>query len=101
MAKNGAARFVTMDSGESTPAHASTSDHFIVQMEGEVEFTMPELGESYRLVPRDLLYIPAQVEYRYTNVGTDANLFLSLQTAADEWPPTSKYESGESGPVFK
>ena len=89
-ASNMKAHHVMIGRGQSTPLHTSASDHLIVVLEGRVEFELS--GGKFELSPYDLFVFPAEVPYRYTNVGDGDALFLSVSSRATEWPPpATKY----------
>jgi quercetin dioxygenase-like cupin family protein len=89
---NMSAALVFIGRGQTTPLHHNAAEHFIFMLEGQVEFTVR--GEPYLLEPYDLLFFPANAEYRYTNVGRQDAYMLSVLGKADQWPPTSEYEDG-------
>jgi mannose-6-phosphate isomerase-like protein (cupin superfamily) len=77
--------------GQSAPPHAGESplEHIIFQLEGETEWAMTaNPTESFRLEPHDMLYIPARMEYEYSNVGRGDAWFLSVTANWGEIKPT-------------
>ncbi len=75
--------------GQTTPVHSNTGEHIIFQLDGEVEFEIE--GEAYPLEPRDMLFIPANAAYAYTNTGRETAGFISIIAKLDTWPPKATY----------
>jgi quercetin dioxygenase-like cupin family protein len=62
--------------GQTSPWHSVPSDVLWIQLLGEVEFTAA--GELWPLRPLDILVIPANVPYIYTNVTFTEALFFDV-----------------------
>jgi mannose-6-phosphate isomerase-like protein (cupin superfamily) len=75
--------------GQSSPNIRFDAEHVVCQLEGRVEWAT-EAG-TFLLEPQDLLFIPAHVAYRFTNVGRKDAYFLDVAAKAETWPPTITY----------
>jgi quercetin dioxygenase-like cupin family protein len=84
-----AARVAVVLFGQEAPAHSDVAEHIICHLAGDVEWTVD--GMAFRPEVHDLLFIPANVVYRYINRGTDNALFLVIHGKRDEWPPRVRY----------
>jgi mannose-6-phosphate isomerase-like protein (cupin superfamily) len=70
-------------------------------LEGEIEFTVGPDRERFKLTKYDLLFIPANTVYEYTNVGRGDALFLGIAGCSGEWPIQSIYYlPGEDQPLI-
>jgi quercetin dioxygenase-like cupin family protein len=83
------AGLVLMPFGQTTPLHSNCAEHIILLLEGEIEFTIE--GEPFPLEPGDMLFIPADVKYLYTNRGRSTARFISILGRVDAWPPKGTY----------
>lgn len=70
--------------------HTSNGEHIIFQLEGEVEFKHG--NETFHLEKYDMLFIPANYPYEFSNVGMGSAAFLGIAGKVQEWPATSTYE---------
>jgi quercetin dioxygenase-like cupin family protein len=80
---------VIMPLGQTTPLHSNTGEHIIYLLEGDVEFTIE--GEPFPLEPGDMLFIPADAKYVYSNRGRSTAFFVSIIGKVDSWPPEGTY----------
>ncbi len=81
-------------SGQSTPWHFAPRDLLFVGTHNDVEFNAA--GRQWPLSPFDLLLMPAETPYTYTNYGFTEAVFLSIGGKA---PPgrTGAYFSADPG----
>lgn len=86
---NFAAGMVYIPVGQMTPDHYYTGEHLIFQLSGSTRFVINE--EEIIIRPHDLIFIPANVTYRYGSVGLEASTFVNILGRVDEWPATSHY----------
>jgi quercetin dioxygenase-like cupin family protein len=91
-------RLVLLPRGQGAPPHRNTAEHIIINLEGEAEFTFPDFTASERFIigPRDILFIPADMTYIYSNIGdVDVVWFTVIGAKLDggsaTWPPVSTY----------
>jgi mannose-6-phosphate isomerase-like protein (cupin superfamily) len=82
--------WVTLPFGQGTPVHHNSAEHIIVNLEGQLEFRF--VSESVELSPMDLLFIPANYQYSYFNVGVETVRFFSVLCRYDEWPGIGNYD---------
>ena len=80
----GTARLVALPFGQGSPVHRSTGEHFHYQIRSSVEFTIE--GNTYVIEPNDLFFLPANVDYKYSNVGDDDAIFLSVHVSGGSAP---------------
>jgi quercetin dioxygenase-like cupin family protein len=80
---------VFMPIGQTTPLHSSNAEHIIYLLEGEIEFTIE--SEPYPMLPGDMLFIPANAKYVYTNMGREQAAFITVLSKVDSWPHTGTY----------
>jgi quercetin dioxygenase-like cupin family protein len=81
-----------MPPGQSSPPRRFTGDHVIYHLEGTIEWNVD--GVSYRLRPGDLLFIPPNVPYSFSNVGAEIGRFIDVAGRVDDWPPRMLYADG-------
>ena len=81
-----------MPPGQSSPPRRFTGDHVIYHLEGTIEWNVD--GVSYRLRPGDLLFIPPNVPYSFSNPGDDIGRFIDVAGRVDDWPPRMLYADG-------
>jgi quercetin dioxygenase-like cupin family protein len=79
----------TIEAGQTTPLHASAAEHAIYLVEGEVEWTIE--GQGLALRPGDMLFIPADAKYVYTNIGRTCAAFVSVISRVSDWPHEDTY----------
>lgn len=89
VAQNTSARIIVLPFGQASPVHRSSAEHIHYQISSDVEFEMA--GETYVVRPGDLFFIPADVDYRYANVGDADAFFLSVHSRVSDWPPKVDY----------
>jgi quercetin dioxygenase-like cupin family protein len=84
------ANVVVLPFGQASPQKTYMGEHIIFQLQGELEFE--HLGKRYLLEPFDLFFIPADISYKYRNVGQESVVFLAVIAKANEWPARVIYE---------
>lgn len=88
---------VRQPSAQSCPWHAPTRDLIFLQLDGEVEFNAA--GRRWHLEPLDLLMMPANTPYVYTNIGLIESLFCDTGGRAPAGTASVYYESDPGWPV--
>lgn len=88
---------VRMSPGQGSPWHAVPSDLLFVQLLGEVDFSAA--GCVWPLEPRDILLLPANTPYIYTNVGLSEVLFFDIAAKRPPGVRNTYYESDPGWPV--
>ena len=87
-----------MPAGQTSPWHGVPRGLLFLQLAGELELACG--GGTWPLSPRDMLYIPPNVPYSYSNFGMSESVFLDIGA-----PPlraglsTVYYESDPGWPV--
>jgi len=81
-----------MPPGQSSPPRRFTGDHVIYQLEGTIVWDVD--GTPYRLRPGDLLFIPPNIPYSFSNDGTEIGRFIDIAGRVDDWPPRMLYADG-------
>jgi quercetin dioxygenase-like cupin family protein len=84
---------IFMPVGQTTPPHSYTGEHLIFQLMGTIEFSVGD--ERHLLQPHDILFIPADLSYVYSNVGLVDAAFVNVTASAGEWPARAIYDQGE------
>ena len=84
------AALVVMPFGQASPRHNYEAEHLFLGIRGEVRFETDtghfDVGEL------DLLYIGADVDYVYRNIGLEDALFADIIGRIDEWPAAARYQ---------
>jgi quercetin dioxygenase-like cupin family protein len=75
--------------GQETPDHYYTGEHLIFQLTGSTRFTVGT--EVIVLREHDVIFLPADVTYRYASVGLVPSTFVNVLGRTGEWPATSHY----------
>ena len=81
-----------MPPGQSSPHRRFTGDHVIYHLEGTIEWDVD--GINYRLSPGDLLFIPPNIPYSFSNPGDEIGRFIDVAGRVDDWPPRMLYADG-------
>lgn len=80
---------VVMPYGQRSPVHSYSGEHLLLGISGEVRF---DIGDAeYVLGELDLLFIGADVDYRYRNVGLEPAVFADVIGRVTDWPPHGTY----------
>jgi mannose-6-phosphate isomerase-like protein (cupin superfamily) len=66
--------------GQSAPVHSIPTDLIFIGLEEIAEFEI--LGETYNLGPYDLMVVPADTPYKYSNYGFAEAIFLDVGLTA-------------------
>lgn len=76
--------------GTRRPSHRHDAEHLMVALEGEVEFEFPDLGPTatVRMKPFDVVFVPADLDYRYRQVGQRDAAFSATVIRKEAWPCT-------------
>jgi mannose-6-phosphate isomerase-like protein (cupin superfamily) len=78
--------------GGSRPLHRTNADHLVLVLDGEMEFEFPdpEGTATFRMEKYDALLIPADVNFRFRQVGFTDATFSATVVRTDKWPHTSE-----------
>jgi quercetin dioxygenase-like cupin family protein len=82
---------------QSSPWHALTRDLIFLHLAGEVEFTAA--GRIWPMQPMDLLMVPANVPYAYTNVGLTEAIFCDATGRIPTGTSTTYWKVDPGWPV--
>ncbi len=82
--------------GQASPPHDAPIEHVLTCLEGTLEFGVGDV--TYRLEPLDQLFIPAEVLYRYTNVGAIPVVFYVVMSPTSVGWPTRGDRAPGTGP---
>jgi quercetin dioxygenase-like cupin family protein len=93
-ATNCMANLIVVPFGQHSPVHTFDGEHVVHHVAGRVEWDT-QVG-TYVLEPGDLFFLAADVEYAYTNIGSDDAYFLDVAARAEAWPPTIHYKDGST-----
>lgn len=86
--------------GQSCPMHSVPSDVLFAGLAGEFEFRVP--GRRFRLAPLDLLMLPNNMPYVYSNFGmADALFFDILERTVPRAPTTYFGNDAEAGEFWR
>ena len=84
--------------GQSCPMHSVPSDVLFVGLVGEFEFRVP--GDRFRLAPLDLLMLPCNMPYDYSNFGMSDALFFDFLEKTVPRQPTVYFNSEAEAGAF-
>jgi gentisate 1,2-dioxygenase len=74
------AHLMRMLPGQTAPVHSIPSDLIFIGLEESTEFEI--LNATYELGPYDLMVVPADTPYKYSNYGFSESIFLDFGLSA-------------------
>ena len=80
-----------LPAGQMSPRHTYSGEHVIYQLEGSIEFRSDD--EAITLSKGDLLFIPPDIWYEYSNIGEGEATYLGVTGPGPkgEWPARSVF----------
>jgi hypothetical protein len=88
------AHLMRMLPAQTSPVHSIPSDLIFIGLEETTEFEI--LGSYYELGPCDLMIVPAETPYKYSNYGFSETIFLDVGLAAPAGHTARYFVGGNS-----
>lgn len=79
-----------MPVGQASPPHTSSGEHLLLGLEGRIRWEV-DGHEPIEMGPMDLVFIGADLQYRYRNCGTVEARFVDVIGRVGKWPHTANY----------